>query len=59
MTLTAFHATYFVHEPKKRSSSEWRSKLTFTPAGAQVDLDPHQVEAALFAFRSPLSKEQF
>jgi len=25
-------------------------------ADAQVDLNPHQVEAALFAFRSPLSK---
>lgn len=23
---------------------------------AQVDLNPHQVDAALFAFRSPLSK---
>jgi adenine-specific DNA-methyltransferase len=23
---------------------------------AQVDLNPHQIEAALFAFRSPLSK---
>ena len=23
---------------------------------AQVDLNPHQVEAALFAFRSPLSR---
>ena len=25
-------------------------------ADAQVDLNPHQVEAALFAFRSPLSR---
>ncbi|MCK7477179.1 MAG: SNF2-related protein [Candidatus Moduliflexus flocculans] len=25
-------------------------------AGAQVDLNPHQVDAALFAFKSPLSK---
>lgn len=26
-------------------------------ADAQVDLKPHQAEAALFAFRSPFSKE--
>src|SRR6188472_2488967 len=31
-------------------------KLAGALADAQVDLNPHQVEAALFAFRSPLSK---
>jgi SNF2 family DNA or RNA helicase len=31
-------------------------KLTSTLVDAQVDLNPHQVDAALFAFRSPLSK---
>ena len=31
-------------------------KLTSTLSNAQVDLNPHQIEAALFAFRSPLSK---
>jgi len=31
-------------------------KLAASLADAQVDLKPHQVEAALFAFRSPLSK---
>lgn len=31
-------------------------KLASTLVDAQVDLNPHQVEAALFAFRSPLSK---
>ncbi len=30
--------------------------LASTLVDAQVDLNPHQVEAALFAFRSPLSK---
>ena len=25
-------------------------------AGAQVDLNPHQIDAALFAFASPLSQ---
>ncbi len=31
-------------------------KLAGAVAGAQVDLNPHQVDAALFAFHSPLSK---
>ena len=30
--------------------------LASTLLDAQVDLNPHQVEAALFAFQSPLSK---
>ena len=30
--------------------------LASTLVDAQVDLNPHQVEAALFAFQSPLSK---
>jgi len=31
-------------------------RLAGAVAGAQVDLNPHQVDAALFAFNSPLSK---
>jgi ERCC4-related helicase len=31
-------------------------KLAISLSDAQVDLNPHQVEAALFAFQSPLSK---
>lgn len=31
-------------------------KLAATLADAQVDLNPHQIDAALFAFRSPLSR---
>ena len=31
-------------------------KFTASPQDAQVDLNSHQVEAALFAFKSPLSK---
>ncbi|MDO9184142.1 MAG: SNF2-related protein, partial [Bacteriovorax sp.] len=30
--------------------------MSATLSNAQVDLNPHQIEAALFAFRSPLSK---
>lgn len=56
MRLTAYHARYFAHELTKRSSSASIDSLTSALADAQVDLNPHQVEAALFAFRSPLSR---
>ncbi|KAB0670091.1 DEAD/DEAH box helicase [Oryzomonas sagensis] len=53
---TPFHATYFAHELTKRCASDSVEKLASVLADAQVDLNPHQVEAALFAFRSPFSK---
>lgn len=56
MSLTPYHARYFAHELTKRSSSASIERLTSALADAQVDLNPHQVEAALFAFRSPLSR---
>jgi hypothetical protein len=56
MSLTAYHARYFAHELTKRASSASIDSLTSALSDAQVDLNPHQVEAALFAFRSPLSK---
>ena len=56
MTFTDYHAQYLAYELTKRCSSDKLDKLTGTFAGAQVELNPHQVEAALFAFRSPLSK---
>ena len=39
---------------RKRNSSD-DDKFTSVLAEAQVDLNPHQIDAALFAFRSPLS----
>jgi SNF2 family DNA or RNA helicase len=56
MNLTPYHAKYFAYELTKRSSSDSMQKLASALVDAQVDLNPHQVEAALFAFRSPLSK---
>src|ERR1700688_424481 len=56
MNLTDYHAKYFAHELTKRCSSDSLEKLAGAVAGAQVDLNPHQVDAALFAFKSPLSK---
>ncbi|MCJ7510368.1 MAG: DEAD/DEAH box helicase [Dehalococcoidia bacterium] len=56
MTLTEFHAKYFAHELTKRCASDSVEKLAGVLSDAQVDLNPHQIEAALFAFRSPFSK---
>jgi ERCC4-related helicase len=55
-TITDFHAKYFAYELTRRCSSDSVDKLTAVLADAQVDLNPHQIEAALFAFRSPFSK---
>lgn len=56
MPLTPYHAKYFAFELTKRVPSDSVEKLASALVDAQVDLNPHQVEAALFAFRSPLSK---
>jgi ERCC4-related helicase len=58
MHFTPFHAKYFAYELTKRSAADSMQKLasTLVDVQAQVDLNPHQVDAALFAFRSPLSK---
>lgn len=54
--ITPYHAKYFAYELTKRCASDSLEKLSSTLSNAQVDLNPHQIEAALFAFRSPLSK---
>lgn len=53
--MTPYHAKYYAFELTKRSASNSIQKLVTSLMDAQVDLNPHQVEAALFAFRSPLS----
>ena len=54
--ITDYHAKYFAYELTKRCPSDSLEKLAGAVASAQVDLNPHQVDAALFAFHSPLSK---
>src|SRR5258708_16890460 len=53
---TDFHAKFFAHELTRRCASDSVDKLASVLADAQVDLNPHQVEAALFAFRNPFSR---
>lgn len=56
MQFSSHQVRYFAHELTRRHSSDSVEKLASVLADAQVDLNPHQVEAALFAFRSPFSK---
>lgn len=56
MYLTDYHAKYFAYEITRRFSSDNSEKLAGVLVDAQVDLNPHQVEAALFAFKSPLGR---
>src|ERR1022692_1867523 len=49
---TPYHAKYLAHELTKRVSADNAEKLSQSLCNATVDLNPHQVEAALFAFRS-------
>lgn len=54
--ITDYQAKYIAHDLTRRRSSDSAERLAVAVAGAQVDMNPHQVDAALFAFASPLSK---
>lgn len=56
MSLTPYHAKYYAHELTRRWPSDSVEKFARALVDARVHLNPHQVEAALFAFKSPLSK---
>ncbi|MBX3439235.1 MAG: hypothetical protein KF861_17220 [Planctomycetaceae bacterium] len=53
---TEYHSQYYAYQLTKRLASDNSEKLSQSLLNATVDLNPHQVEAALFAFRSPLSR---
>ncbi|MBM3460213.1 MAG: DEAD/DEAH box helicase, partial [Armatimonadetes bacterium] len=53
---TVYHSQYYACELTKRSASDSLARLGPSLFSAQVDLNPHQLDAALFAFRSPLSR---
>ena len=50
---TEYHAKLYAHELTQRCSVESVERLTNALLDAQVELNPHQVDAALFAFKSP------
>lgn len=53
---TDYHAKYWATELTLRGPRGSIESLTRSIAGARVDLNPHQVDAALFALRSPMSR---
>jgi ERCC4-related helicase len=55
MNLTPYHAKFLAHQLTLRQPADNLDKFTASLQDAQVDLNPHQVDAALFAFKSPLS----
>lgn len=54
--ISAYHSKYYAYQLTRRCPPDSVEKLTGALVDAQVDLNPHQVDAALFAFNSPLSK---
>ena len=56
LMFAAYQSKYLAHELTRRCPPDSVEKLAGALVDAQVDLNPHQVDAALFAFRSPLSK---
>lgn len=57
MLQTPYHARYFAHElVRQNRNREGVEPLAMSLFDACVDLNPHQIDAALFALRSPISK---
>lgn len=54
--ITDHQAKYFAHLLTRKTASNDREKLMGVILDAQVEPKPHQIDAALFAFRSPFSK---
>ncbi len=54
--MTPFHAKYWAHALTLKNASSSIQNLSRSIASARVDLNPHQVHAALFALQSPLSR---
>jgi len=54
--ITNYHAKYFAHALLRKSTADGIEKISRSLFDAAVDLNPHQIDAALFALKSPLSK---
>lgn len=53
---SSYQAKYFKEQLTLKRPSSSIENLVSALAGARVDLNPHQVDAAMFAFKSPLSQ---
>ncbi len=54
--VSAYHARLFAHEVTRMAPAGGVGRVSQSLFDARVDLQPHQVEAGVFALRSPLSK---
>jgi ERCC4-related helicase len=54
--LSEYQVKYYAHLLTRKAPSNDREKIIGTILDAKVEPKPHQIEAALFAFRSPFSK---
>ncbi len=52
--ITTYHAKYYAYDLTRRST-DGLNRLSTALFDASVDLNPHQIEAALFALESPLA----
>ena len=54
--LTDFHAKYFAYELTRQRRGGDVGRISNSLFDAAVDLNPHQIDAALFALQNPLVK---
>ncbi len=54
-SITSYHAKYYAHELTRQRPPTGVERLSISLFDACVDLNPHQIDAALFALQSPLS----
>jgi ERCC4-related helicase len=54
--ITNYHAKYFAYDLTRRAPAGAAEQLSMALFDASVDLNPHQIEAAIFATQSPLSE---
>ena len=54
--ITEYHAKYFAYELTRRRRGNDEGRLSQSLFDSSVDLNPHQIDAALFALQNPLNK---
>ena len=54
--ITDYHAKYYAYELTRQHAADGVDRLSQSLFDATVDLNPHQINAALFALNNPLNK---
>jgi hypothetical protein len=55
VSITDYHAKLYAYQLTRRVNGDDPDRITSSIMDSSVDLNPHQIDAALFAFQSPLS----